>query len=417
MNLKFDDSRGRLFFPVKHNNYNFTECTVSVSKKNVFRGIHVNNFDKLVTCVNGRILDIIINLNEKENDYLVPQYYELNPETELFEIFIKKNYGHAFLSLEENSVLVYHFNGSYTNDDTKHIHYLDPFINIKIPINNPTLSEKDNLKNFIKPIDYVVFGSTGFLGSNIIRHLEIEKKNFIKCALRLHETEQISNYFDIYKPKYVINCAGITGTPNIFWCDDHRVETIENNITYQLTMAKICKDKNIHLTIFSSGGIFKNDKFYTENDEGNFKNNFYSEARIYLENIVKNYDNVLYLRINYPLSYAKSNKNLLTKILTYENIEDVELTLTYIDNLFPILFKMIENNEKGICNFVNPGVIKLSDILNLYNTFKKHNFKITKLNSGDRSLSLLETDKLNLYNPISIFDAINECVKKYTMND
>lgn len=399
MNKKFEDMRGRLLFPIKNANVNYKECTISTNMKNVFRGIHINNFDKLVTCINGKILDIIINFNENEEDYLKPQYFILDPNTDTFEILVKKNYGHAFLSLEDNSIVVYHLDGIFIDSETKHIHYMDPFININLPSNNIILSDKDDIKNFVKEIDYIVFGSTGFLGSNIIKYLTVENKNFIICKLRLQQIDEIIKFLNIYKPKYVINCAGLTGTPNIFWCNDNKIETIENNITYQLTLAKICNDMKIHLTIFGSGGIFKNDKMYKESDEGNFTNNFYSESRIYLENIIKNYNNVLYLRINYPIGNEKSDKNLLTKLLSYKNIDSVVLSITYIDNLFPILFKMIENNETGVCNFTNPGTINLIDIIRLYNM--------------DRSSSLLECDKLLKYNPLTIDQSVVVLKNKY----
>jgi dTDP-4-dehydrorhamnose 3,5-epimerase-like enzyme/dTDP-4-dehydrorhamnose reductase len=416
MNTKFIDNRGKLLFPVKNNNYTFNECTISINNLNVFRGIHVNQFDKLVTCSNGKILDIIINFNENDEDYLIPKYYILDPDTDLFQVLVKKNHGHAFLSLDDNSILVYHFNGNFTDNGTKHIHYKDPILNIVLPIENPILSEKDCAKNFIKPIDYIVFGSKGFLGSNIVKYLKLENKNYLESNLRLNETDLIIKLLDLYQPKYVINCAGITGTPNIFWCDEHKTETIKNNITYQLTLASICEEKNIHLTVFGSGGIFQNDKIYKETDKGNFSNNFYGESRINLENIITNYKNVLYLRINYPISDYKSDKNLLTKLLKYNNIEENELSITYIDNLFPILFKMIENDENGICNFTNPGIINIIDILNIYNKYNEHKFNIIITNNNIRSMAKLECDKLLKYEPMNILDAIDICITNYIKN-
>ena len=414
MKNKFIDNRGTLIFPIKNSDYTVNECTVSINNKNIFRGIHINQFDKLVTCVSGKILDIIINFNETEPDYLVPRYYTLDPNTDLFEVFVKKNHGHAFLSLEDNSIIVYHFNGNFTDNGTRHIHWKDPWINMNLPIKNPILSEKDNINNFIKPIDYIIFGSKGYLGSNIIRYLKLENKNYLECFLRLEQIEKIKEYLELYKPKYVINCAGLTGTPNIFWCDEHKTETIETNITFQLTLAKNCKDNNIHLTVFGSGGIFKNDKFYSEEDEGNFRDNFYGESRIYLENIIKNYPNVLYLRINYPISYISNPKNLLTKLLSYNSIDDIDLSITYIDNLFPILFKMIEYNELGICNFVNSEIIRLSSIIKIYNSGIKDNSKVIfNKNKINRSFSHLNCDKINKYNPLNINDAIIECCEKY----
>jgi 3,5-epimerase/4-reductase len=437
MNNSFIDKRGKLLFAIKNTNNDndhdsndeknkFTECTVSINKKNVFRGIHINQFDKLVTCVSGKILDIIINFNKTDNDYFIPKYFLLDPATDIFQILVKKNYGHSFLSLEDNSILVYHFNGNFKDEETIHIHYLDPFINIKLPIdsNHLILSDKDNIKNFVTNIDYAIFGSTGFLGSNIIEKLKLKNKKFIICSLRLQNIIEISEFLDIYKPKYVINCAGVTGSPNIFWCDEHKIETIETNVTYQLTLAKLCFDKGIHLTCFGSGGIFESDKFYSENEEGNYKKNFYSESRIYLENIIKNYSNVLYLRINYPISSNKSNKNLMTKLLTYKNIEQLELSITCIDELFIILLEMIENNENGICNFVNPGSIKLIEILEIYNKYNDKNphvFNIVEpaetnnAIGNKRSYSRLKTTMLNKYNPKNIKNAIEICCKNYSL--
>ena len=162
MNNSFIDKRGKLLFAIKNTNNDndhdsnnekikFTECTVSINKKNVFRGIHINQFDKLVTCVSGKILDIIINFNETDDDYLIPKYFLLDPVTDIFQFLVKKNYGHSFLSLEDNSILVYHFNGSFKDEETRHIHYLDPFINMQLPIdaNQLILSDKDNIKNFV----------------------------------------------------------------------------------------------------------------------------------------------------------------------------------------------------------------------------------------------------------------------------
>ena len=415
---KYSDERGSLYFPIKNNTFNVKECTISTNKVNVFRGIHINNFDKLVTCISGKILDIIINFNEKDEDYLIPKYYTLDPLTDTFQIFIPKNYGHCFLSLEENSTLVYHFSDIFSNETTKHINYLDPFLKIKLPIENPILSQKDAELNFIKPNDFLIFGHNGFLGKNIINSLENENKNYITSSLRLNEILEIEKLIKLYKPKYVINCAGLTGSPNIFWCDDHKVETIETNIIFQMTLVKICNENNVHLTTLGSGGIFKNDKFYNECDEGNYDNNFYSKTRIYLENIIKHYKNVLYLRINYPISENVSNKNLLTKLLSFNEINDVEISVTCIDELFPILINMIEKKETGICNFVNDGSIHLSEILKIYNkhSVNKKEIIISNKPVNDRSYAKLRVGLLEKYNIMNVNDAIENCVIKYIKN-
>jgi hypothetical protein len=79
---------------------------------------------------------------------------------------------------------------------------------------------------------------------------------------------------------------------------------------------------------------------------------------------------------------------------------------------------MIEENEAGICNFTNPGQIKLLDIINIYNetTNSKINPLINNTNNLEthkRSFASLHSDKLTKYKPLDIKSAIKECCKKY----
>jgi hypothetical protein len=136
------------------------------------------------------------------------------------------------------------------------------------------------------------------------------------------------------------------------------------------------------------------------------------------DEISKNYDNILYLRINYPISDTHSSKNLLTKLLSYNNIDDCQISITYIDNLVPILFQMIENNEIGVCNFTNPGQINLIEIIKKYETItnKKTNILVKNIsNDNKRSLSKLQTSKIDKYKPLNIDEAIDKCIKNYNL--
>ncbi|KAL9167426.1 hypothetical protein ABFS82_05G097200 [Erythranthe guttata] len=40
-----------------------------------------------------------------------------------------------------------------------------------------------------------------------------------------------------FKPTHVFNAAGVTGRPNVDWCESHRVETIRTNVVGKLTCA------------------------------------------------------------------------------------------------------------------------------------------------------------------------------------
>lgn len=419
----FSDNRGTRFFPIKNNSFDAKECTVSINKKNVFCGLHSEVFEKLVTCVSGRILDITVNLNKGEPDYLIPVYTELTPTT-INQVHVKSNHGHGFLSLEENSVIVYHFSGIYDQSKTVFINYKDPSINISLPISNDEIiiSEKDASSKFVvqeecavSQPEFLIFGGNGFIGSIIVDELTRMNKTFHKSNARLEDVGKIENELNTIRPKYVINSAGITGVPNISWCETNREKTIETNVTYQLSLAKLCNERNIHLTVISSGVIFKNDKYYSEEEEGNYTGNFYGLCRVYLENLMKQYKNVLHVRINYPISNNASSKNLITKLLGFKKIENNTLTITYLDELIPVLINMIQDDtiNKGVCNLVNKGDISLVDILQIYSRYKEHSYEIANTQTNNKSSSLLSIGKLAKYNVSDIKYAVDDCIQKY----
>jgi 3,5-epimerase/4-reductase len=412
----YKDSRGELLFPIKNNSFVPVECTISKNKKNVFRGLHANKCSKLVTCIQGSIIDIIVNLDKTADNYLVPQYFMLSmvDDNSIKQLLVPPNYAHGFLTLEDNTIIMYHFSDIFKPEETIHIHYLDPHININLPINiQPIMSDKDNIQNFAKPIDYVVIGSNGYLGGHIKNILKTQGKNVITLHERLSDIYAIKNKLSLYKPKYVINAAGLTGVPNIDWCDDNKEQTIDTNITYQLTLCHICKELDIHLTILGSGGIFNTTGIKSETDSGDYYDKFYSEARIYLENIVKHYTNVLYLRINYPISSCSNAKNLLVKIANFTKIVNTNLSMTCVDTLFPLLSTIIEENTKGIMNFVNPGIINLIDIKKKYNTHNNISNKFETVKTNERPCPILDTCKIQKYNPLNIYDSIDYVINKY----
>lgn len=405
---KYEDNRGKLLFMIKNNNFVSVESTVSINKKNVFRGLHSNPFSKMITCVQGSILDIIIDLNKCSEEYLVPQYFNLSAESNN-SILVPANFAHGFLTLEENTILIYYFSDNFKEEETLHIHYQDPFINIKLPNYNFIISDKDNVTNFLKPVDYVIFGSKGYLGQHITDILKNQGKNVVTLNQRLSNVSDIREKLTLYKPKYVINAAGIS---DVDWCDSNKEETIETNLTYQLTLCHVCKELNIHLTLFGTGGIFSSDGIHKEDESGDFYDNFYSESRIYLEKIVINYKNVLYLRINYPISSCFNPKNLLVKIINFTKISNCKISITCVDTLFPLLSHIIENYETGIINFVNPGIINLVDIKKQYNSMNKIDTPFETMDFNYRHPIVLDTLKLQKYNVLNINDSIIKILHK-----
>ena len=208
----------------------------------------------------------------------------------------------------------------------------------------------------------LVLGSTGFLGQQLLKFLP----NSIGSSTRL---ENIKEELEILKPTHVVSAAGISGKPTVMWCENNKDETTFVNLTQQLYLIDVCKKLNIHLTILGSGQVYDGDKFFTEDDEPNFYTLFYSRVRIFLENVIRSVyvDDVLYLRILYPVSLDGNEKCFLEKMKKRKNnVHNTRVSLTLIPYLFPKIQTLIEKRVTGILNFTNDDCIQLQTFLNIF---------------------------------------------------
>ena len=289
----------------------------------------------------------------------------------------------------------------------KTINYRDPYINLDIEWNKKfILNDKDNNSDFTKSIDYVLMGSKGFLGSEIEKCLKKQNKNYIVLNTRLENYEEIEHKLNIYKPKFLICAAGISGKPTIEWCENNKDETFKTNVIDTLKLCEITKKLNIHLTLFGSGSIYKglydneNNPLLIKNTEEckENKNNerFYLKCRNLLEESIELYNNVLYLRIQYPISLNENPKCFMNKMLSrLDSIHEQYVNITFIPNLFPLLIKeILTKNTIGILNFVNPDEIELTTLIEWYKKNKQLNIKYHSVKSKF-FCGLLCTDKLS----------------------
>mmetsp|Transcript_2506 Transcript_2506/g.3973 ORF Transcript_2506/g.3973 Transcript_2506/m.3973 type:complete len:286 (+) Transcript_2506:2-859(+) len=222
-------------------------------------------------------------------------------------------------------------------------------------------------------------GGSGFLGGAVVQVMKEQKKNFalIPSGVRLDDRKTIAEFLDRWKPKYFICAAGTAGRPNIGWCENNKGETIDINVTGQLNVAELCRQRGVHCTLFGTGCLYYYDKdhpkgsgkAYTEEDAPNFTGNFYGRMRIALENLVRQYDNVLSLRIAFPVDSQGHPRSLQSKLCKYPKITSTLTSYTIIDSLFPLIPEMAKKNLTGVYNFTNPGVTTNKYILSMYKKY------------------------------------------------
>jgi hypothetical protein len=65
------------------------------------------------------------------------------------------------------------------------------------------------------PVEFLVFGASGYFGSELVRYLQKGGYSFAVSKARIQYRDQIEAAINEHQPKYVLNAAGLAGTPNI----------------------------------------------------------------------------------------------------------------------------------------------------------------------------------------------------------
>ena len=125
-------------------------------QKGTIRGIHFQNYpkaqSKLLRCTKGSILDIVVDLRKSSPTYKNWISVILS-EKNRKQIFIPKGYGHACISLEDNTQVQYKVDELYYPEYDRAIAWNDPELNIDWTIDNVILSKKDREAPFLKDSD------------------------------------------------------------------------------------------------------------------------------------------------------------------------------------------------------------------------------------------------------------------------
>ncbi len=152
----FEDERG--YFYEKFNEKKFEELTgmnghfvqdnISKSSYGVLRGVHLQKGEhaqaKLVSCLEGRVFDVAVDLRRDSETFGKWFGIELTPENKL-QLYVPRGFGHGFSVLSETAIFAYKCDNFYHKDSEGSVIYNDPDLNIdwKLPTDSIILSEKD----------------------------------------------------------------------------------------------------------------------------------------------------------------------------------------------------------------------------------------------------------------------------------
>uniref|UniRef100_A0A1D1YES9 UDP-glucose 4,6-dehydratase n=1 Tax=Anthurium amnicola TaxID=1678845 RepID=A0A1D1YES9_9ARAE len=274
-------------------------------------------------------------------------------------------------------------------------------------------------------LKFLIYGRTGWIGGLLGNICQKQGIPFEYGKGRLQDRASLLADIQTVKPTHVFNAAGITGRPNVDWCESHKPETIRTNVVGTLNLADVCREHGLLMMNFATGCIFEYDaehpegsgKGFKEEDKPNFTGSFYSKTKAMVEEVLKEYDNVCTLRVRMPISSDLSNpRNFITKISRYNKVVNIPNSMTVLDELLPISVEMAKRNCRGIWNFTNPGVVSHNEILEMYKSYIDPNFtwvnftleEQAKVIVAPRSNNEMDATKLNVEFPdlMSIKDSL-----------
>lgn len=202
-------------------------------------------------------------------------------------------------------------------------------------------------------------------------------------------------------PIAVVNCAGMTGRPNIDECEEKRQETIRANIVLPAMLSRSCERANIPFVHISSGCIYQGGPFNEDEKPEYGKLSFYSLSKAIAEEAVNGY----VLRIRMPFGLAAHPRSFITKIRGYPKLINYDNSLTFIPDLVKATHALLDAKApRGTYNVVNSGSVRHREIVDIFNHYG-HNWRPTFIGATEfalmvkarRSNCTLTNDKIGRY--------------------
>ena len=152
---QYFDKRGYFqeIFLKRNFNLNVKFTAIAKSKKNVIRGLHFqkkNQQSKFLYCIEGKILDVVINLKKKSKNFGKVSKFILN-EGDI--LYIPKHYAHGYECLTKRCKILYHLEKYRDSKNESGIKFDDKKIKSKWITRKPILSKRDNSLMYFKEFE------------------------------------------------------------------------------------------------------------------------------------------------------------------------------------------------------------------------------------------------------------------------
>lgn len=195
-------------------------------------------------------------------------------------------------------------------------------------------------------------------------------KVYNELLSRGHEVNITShNLKDVFLRKsivdcdWVVNCAGVTGTPNVDACENNKLETYKGNAVFPVELHDLSGFYGARFAHFSSGCIYQGTITDVYADP-NYFGSTYSISKGVSDMILKNV--ALVFRIRMPFTGANERKNYLTKVYNYAKTAKLwdggYNSMTDLNEAVKVACNLMEEKAFGPQNLVNQGALNMHEV-------------------------------------------------------
>jgi dTDP-4-dehydrorhamnose 3,5-epimerase len=121
---------------------------VSNPTMGTLRGIHFQappfSENKIVECLSGKVFDVVVDLRVDSPSYGSCLELLLGPLQTFLGVVVPAGCAHGYLTLEPDTTLIYFMDKEYSPENSMGLHWDDPKLSIKWPINPLLISAQDS---------------------------------------------------------------------------------------------------------------------------------------------------------------------------------------------------------------------------------------------------------------------------------
>jgi dTDP-4-dehydrorhamnose reductase len=250
----------------------------------------------------------------------------------------------------------------------------------------------------------LLLGASGYVGRAFAAALLSRRCDFIPLSRRALDYTRFDVLFDFVRrtrPRFLINAAGMVGTPDAEVCERAREEALAANTLLPQTIARVCRLTRTPWGHVSSACIYRGAKVldahgnrietdlnsaafrrrlaaapeticgFTETDEPNFSFrrppcNFYSGTKALAEEALAGTPQVYLWRPGVVFNHQPVPRNLLWRLAHRAGVADGIQPLSHVDDFAQACLALWETEAQyGVYNIVNPGIVTTAQIARL----------------------------------------------------